>query len=65
MGFTKRFVDEKTTKTYLNKSDLKSLFSHRVDTFIFMDTFSKKVFDLFKDGNSDIQIQSKLNLETN
>ncbi len=65
MGFTKRFVDEKTTKTYLNKSDLKSLFSPKVDMFIFMDTFSQKVFDLFKQGESETQIQSKLNLQTN
>lgn len=65
MGFTKRFVDEKTTKTYLNKSDLKSLFSPKVDMFIFMDTFSQKVFNLFKQGESETQIQSKLNLETN
>jgi len=60
MGFTKRFVDQKTVKIHLEKSNLKTLFSPRVDTFIFMDTLSSDVFNLFQQGQNETQILSTL-----
>lgn len=60
MGFTKRFVDQKTVKVHLEKSDLKTLFSPRVDAFIFMDTISSDVFNLFQQGHDESQIFSTL-----
>lgn len=65
MGFTKRYVTEKTTKSYLIESNLKGLFSPKVDAFIFVDEFSSKVYELFKEGHDDSQIKLKLNIETN
>jgi hypothetical protein len=60
MGFTKRFVDQKTVKVHLENSDLKTLFSPRVDAFIFMDTISSDVFNLFQQGHDESQIFSTL-----
>lgn len=60
MGFTKRFVDQKKVKVYLKNSDLKTLFSPRVDAFIFMDTLSSDVFNLFQQGHDETQIFSTL-----
>jgi hypothetical protein len=60
MGFTKRFVDQKTVKVHLENSDLKTLFSPRVDAFIFMGTISSDVFNLFQQGHDESQIFSTL-----
>jgi len=60
MGFTKRFVDQKTVKVHLENSDLKTLFSPKVDAFIFMDTISSDVFNLFQQGHDESQIFSTL-----
>ncbi len=60
MGFTKRFVDQKKVKVYLENYDLKTLFSPRVDAFIFMDTISSDVFNLFQQGYDESQIFSTL-----
>lgn len=60
MGFTKRFVDQKKVKVHLENSDLKTLFSPRVDAFIFMDTLSSDVFNLFQQGYDETQIFSTL-----
>lgn len=65
MGFTKRYVTEKITKSYLNESNLGGLFSPKIDAFIFVDEFSSKVYELFKEGHNDSQIKVKLNIETN
>jgi hypothetical protein len=65
MGFTKRYVAEEITKKYLDESNLKGLFTSKVDTFIFVDEFSSKVYELFKEGHNDSQIKLKLNIETN
>lgn len=65
MGFTKRYVAEEITKKYLDESNLKGLFTSKVDTFIFVDEFSSKVYELFKEGHDDFQIKLKLNIETN
>jgi len=65
MGFTKRYVAEEITKKYLDESNLKGLFTSKVDTFIFVDEFSSKVYELFKEGHDDSQIKLKLNIETN
>ena len=60
MGFTKRFVDQKKVKVHLENYDLKTLFSPRVDAFIFMDTISSDVFNLFQQGHDESQIFSTL-----
>ena len=65
MGFTKRYVAEEITKKYLDESNLKGRFTPKVDTFIFVDEFSSKVYELFKEGHDDSQIKLKLNIETN
>jgi hypothetical protein len=59
MGFHRRIINEKVTKNYLQKQNLELLYSS--DSLIFMDEFSSKVFELFKNGETYDSIN--LNLE--
>ena len=52
MGFNKRFVSEETIMTQINKKEkLSKLFNS--DAFIFSDSFSTKVYELFSNGIED------------
>ena len=52
MGFNKRYVRKETIINKVKESGVKSLvsiFSPKVDAFIFEDKFSSMIFDLFVD----------------
>jgi hypothetical protein len=59
MGFNKRFVSEETIKTKIkNKEKLSTLFNS--DAFIFLDSFSSKVYSLFSEGVDDNTISKMI-----
>jgi hypothetical protein len=60
MGFHRRIINEKVTKNYLQKQNLELLYSS--ESFIFMDEFSSKVFELFNNGESYDNINLNLGL---
>lgn len=62
MGFNTRYVSEETIQqTIKNDNSLSRLFSS--DAIIFMDNYSTKVFDLFKEGLSEKEIINSLKNE--
>lgn len=63
MGFNKRYVNLKSTIHALNDNSLKQLYG-KSDMFIFEDTFSSKVYNMFGEGKSEQQIKDFLKSES-
>jgi hypothetical protein len=62
MGFNKRIVN---TKTILdNKNSLEKIFTKNIDTFIFEDSFSNQIFELFIKKEFDLINRYILEYET-
>lgn len=61
MGFHRRIINEEVTKKYLNSQKLEVLYSS--ESLIFMDEFSSKVFELFKENKTEEEILSHLNIK--
>ena len=55
MGFHKRIINFEVTEGYLNKDNLKLLYSS--EALIFMDKMSSKVFELYEEGKSSQEIK--------
>ena len=60
MGFHRRIINEKVTKNHLKNESLELLYSS--EALIFMDEYSSKVFELFKNGESYDSINLNLGL---
>jgi len=59
MGFHKRIINSETTESYLEKDNLKVLYSS--EALVFMDEYSSLVFELFNEGKSKEEILEKIN----
>lgn len=62
MGFHRRIINEEVTKKYLSNQKLEVLYSS--ESLIFMDEFSSKVFELFKENKTEEEILLYLNIKT-
>jgi hypothetical protein len=56
MGFHKRIINFETTEGYLNKDNLKVLYSS--EALIFTDELSSRVFELYEEGKTAQQIKT-------
>jgi hypothetical protein len=59
MGFHKRIINSETTESYLERDNLKVLYSS--EALVFMDEYSSLVFELFNEGKSKEEILEKIN----
>ena len=59
MGFHKRIINSETTESYLERDNLKVLYSS--EALVFMDEYSSLVFELFNEGKSKEEILKKIN----
>jgi len=59
MGFHKRIINFETTERYLERDNLKLLYSS--EALVFMDEYSSLVFELFNEGKSKEEILEKIN----
>jgi hypothetical protein len=59
MGFHKRIINFETTERYLERDNLKLLYSS--EALVFMDEYSSSVFELFNEGKSKEEILEKIN----
>ena len=55
MGFHRKIINEETTKSYLNSDELNVLYS--AESLIFMDDFSSKIYELYKEGKDNQEIK--------
>ena len=60
MGFNKRFVSKEYSIKALKENSLK-LYYGKSDMLIFEDDLSSKIYQLFKEGKSDMEILSLIN----
>lgn len=59
MGFHRRIINEEVTRAYIKSKKLDVLYSS--ESLIFMDEFSSKVFELFKEEKTYEEIYSLIN----
>ena len=53
MGFNKRYIGLETIKAYMKNGgviSLDKLFSEKIDAFIFTDTLSHKIYEMYLNG---------------
>jgi len=55
MGFNKRFIDYEKTLKYLKEGNLKLLY-RKCDAFVFDDSKSSRIFDLYSEGKTEKEI---------
>jgi len=55
MGFNKRFIDYEKTLKYLKEGNLKLLY-RKCDAFVFDDSKSSRIFDLYSNGKTEKEI---------
>jgi hypothetical protein len=60
MGFNKRFVSKEYSIKALKENSLK-IYYGKSDMLIFEDDLSSKIYQLFKEGKSDMEILSLIN----
>jgi len=61
MGFHRRIITEEVTKKYIDSDKLEVLYSS--ESLIFMDEFSSRVFEHFKNGKTEQEILVLINKE--
>jgi hypothetical protein len=55
MGFNKRYIGLDTIKAYMKNdgvASLKKLFSEKIDVFIFTDTLSHEIYEMYLNGET-------------
>jgi hypothetical protein len=62
MGFTKRTISVVHTYNSLRHNNLSLLYS-KIDSFLFEDEISSKVYKLYREGKTEKEIITLLNIE--